>query len=631
MQINNQGITFAFLWLRLQTATIYFMMNVRLFALCLILGVCNSSSWALSSSDVSVSLATSPHFILDHNKPCEEGPSASYVGIKVTNTSGAVLNDVTVTLTTLSSTSSRAATLSDSVLFIGTMVDNASKTAYYYIKYPCSDAVDIDFTFVVSDNQSGTVSFNTTVTSKNTISASAGGQVDSRTTDTSVILGGLISDTITYSFGNIQVGDEIEFQPSGDSLFDPNQLVLLNCKIISSDIPINVPVGTEDKMYFVSTKKYTGTNKKVKVVFFFVNKMTSGTTTLSPFAALTSGNNLKYSGNFGSGLAYKTIASVTNTTPFEVNRSIDNAIVSANDTVIFTVDIVNTSAETIMFDEIVETLDTGYTFVEIQPESEVTSAILTDEPATSSTEEISFVGGVEEATFPYQSYTVEPSDTVTLVYSAVAPSTNTTLDETTTEVMVGGTVGGDDESESCVGCGALPVELLFFDVSGDKNERSLIWSTASELNCDYFEVARSVDGNNFEHIGTMNGQGTTVRVTVYNYSDHYPINETVYYRLRQYDYDGTYFDYFASIRVANETSGVIIAPNPANNQFSITVHPGNDLNKVDIYTTMGKHVLSINTFGSADKIDISSLPSGMYLVDIETINRLYRTRLLKND
>ncbi len=606
------------------------MMKIRLLAFSVLLCAINDLGWALNNSDVDVSLATSPHFILDHNKPCEEGPSASYVGIKVENTSGGTLHGVTVTLKTLTSTAARASTRSDSVLFIGSIDDNASKTAYFYIKFPCSDGVDIDFTFDITDDQSGTVNFSTTVTSENAISASAGGQVDSRTTDTSVILGGLISDTITYSFGNIQVGDEIEFQPSGDSLFDPNQLVLLNCKIISSDIPINVPVGTTDQMYFVATKKYTGTNKKVKVVFFFINKMTSGNATLTPFAALTSGNNLKYSGNFGSGIAYKTITAATNTSPFEVTRSLDNSILSANDTVVFSIEIVNTSTETVMFDEIVETLDTGYTFVGIEPESDVTSALLTAEPTTSSIEEISFVGGVEEATYPYESYTIEPSDTITLVYSATAPSSNTSLDETTTEVMIGGNIGGGDESQSCVGCGALPVELLYFEIKGDAKSRVLTWATASELNCDYFEISRSMDGISYEDLGLVTGNGTTVEVSTYVFDDQNLASGVVYYRLQQFDYDGKSYDFVNSIKLELPHEGITLAPNPAENYVKLNFDESFADAEVKLTTLNGEVLDRYNLSIEPKWLDLRHIPKGIYVIDIKTeSNRIYK-RLLVN-
>ncbi|MBO6516748.1 MAG: T9SS type A sorting domain-containing protein [Bacteroidia bacterium] len=589
--------------------------------------------FALSNSDVTISRVTAPNFTLDHNKPCDEGPSASYIGIKVTNVSGGNLKDVKVYLQTVTSTSSRAISLSDSTRIIGKLADNQSKTAYYYIKYPCTDGTSVSFSVIVSDDQSGTVSFNTTVTSKDMISASAGGQVDSRTTDTSATIGGLVSDTITYSFGNIKVGDELEFQPTGDSLFNPNNLVLLNCKIISSDIPDNVPVGTEDKMYFVASKRYNGTNHKVKVIFYFVNKMISGSATLSPFASMTSGNSLKYSGNFGTGIAIKAIAPVTNTSPFEVNRSIDQAIASVGDTVVFTVDVINTTSETVMFDQIVETLDTGYAFVQIEPTSEVTSAELTAEPETNDVYSIEFVGGVEETTYPYQTYTIEPADTVTLVYSATVPaSSGGSIDTTTTEVMVGGTIGGTDESAGCVGCSALPVHLLSFEARKVENEHRLTWKTASEYDNSHFNLLVSTNGIDYHHITQVPGKGYSQSVTDYEYTHSIvTLQKRTFYRLDQIDFNGSKRSYFTKITSNMLESGINVYPNPTHNILTLGPMEDASLNSVVVRSANGRELnVPFNTLDNGEtKLDLSALSDGIYIIQIETDAHTYSRRIIK--
>ena len=50
------------------------------------LSLFSNLSYALDSLQVKVELATAPLFTLDSNKPCEEGPSAAHVGIRLINT-----------------------------------------------------------------------------------------------------------------------------------------------------------------------------------------------------------------------------------------------------------------------------------------------------------------------------------------------------------------------------------------------------------------------------------------------------------------------------------------------------------------------------------------------------------------
>ncbi|XOV68445.1 MAG: beta strand repeat-containing protein [Fluviicola sp.] len=87
---------------------------------------------------------------------------------------------------------------------------------------------------------------------------------------------------------------------------------------------------------------------------------------------------------------------------------------------------------------------------------------------------------------------------------------------------------------------SLPVELVGF--GGQRNDLSvtLQWHTISEVDNDYFEIQRAVAEGEFEAIGQVNGQGTTINKTTYDYEDVFPSRETAYYRLKQVDFDGDF-------------------------------------------------------------------------------------------
>lgn len=84
----------------------------------------------------------------------------------------------------------------------------------------------------------------------------------------------------------------------------------------------------------------------------------------------------------------------------------------------------------------------------------------------------------------------------------------------------------------------LPIELASFDLEADETGTRLYWLTASELNNDYFTLERSTDGQNFEPVATIAGAGNSIRPLHYEYTDTYAYSGTVYYRLKQTDYDG---------------------------------------------------------------------------------------------
>lgn len=89
------------------------------------------------------------------------------------------------------------------------------------------------------------------------------------------------------------------------------------------------------------------------------------------------------------------------------------------------------------------------------------------------------------------------------------------------------------------GVNPFPVRWLSFTATRTDAGARLAWATASEINNDRFEVERSTDATSFTKIGAVLGSGTTNSVTQYTYLDADAPQGTVFYRLRQVDYDGS--------------------------------------------------------------------------------------------
>lgn len=88
---------------------------------------------------------------------------------------------------------------------------------------------------------------------------------------------------------------------------------------------------------------------------------------------------------------------------------------------------------------------------------------------------------------------------------------------------------------------ALPIELVQFEAKVVEGKVMLSWQTASEQNNDFFTLERSYDAQSFEPLIRVVGAGNSNIIQNYNYTDW--IDEpktTLYYRLKQTDYDGNY-------------------------------------------------------------------------------------------
>jgi len=94
--------------------------------------------------------------------------------------------------------------------------------------------------------------------------------------------------------------------------------------------------------------------------------------------------------------------------------------------------------------------------------------------------------------------------------------------------------------ELAIAKGATPLPIILKDFTAKFNGESvdLFWETASEINNDYFSIEKSSDGKDFLTIAKIEGAGYSSNNLSYYSEDKYPFPGTIYYRLRQTDYDG---------------------------------------------------------------------------------------------
>jgi len=85
----------------------------------------------------------------------------------------------------------------------------------------------------------------------------------------------------------------------------------------------------------------------------------------------------------------------------------------------------------------------------------------------------------------------------------------------------------------------LPVELVHLSAFKNNDVIDLEWVTASEINSDYFEVLRTGKQMIFETIGSVAAAGQSSSFEDYYFTDYEPYSGVNYYKLIEYDIDGT--------------------------------------------------------------------------------------------
>ncbi|MBT34602.1 MAG: hypothetical protein CMO01_33485 [Thalassobius sp.] len=167
---------------------------------------------------------------------------------------------------------------------------------------------------------------------------------------------------------------------------------------------------------------------------------------------------------------------------------------------------------------------------------------------------------------------------------------------------------------------SLPVDLLYFNTKLTDNKPYLSWVTTSESNNDYFEVLRSFDGNNWKSITSISGKGNSEEMVSYYYHDTELItsNTTIYYMLKQVDYDGNYeYSNINSVQLPSSKATVYMYPNPVEDILNVNFVSSQDKSHNIIFVDItGNIIESITTSETQNEINIRQLPSGLYIVRV---------------
>lgn len=118
---------------------------------------------------------------------------------------------------------------------------------------------------------------------------------------------------------------------------------------------------------------------------------------------------------------------------------------------------------------------------------------------------------------------------------------------------------------------SLPVTMLPLKATPAGNKVVLNWGTAFEQNSSHFEVWRSTDGVNFNHlVGTVQAQGNSNNIVNYSLTDNAPEKGMNYYRVRELDKDERQtLSNIASVNMTQTAKGVIVYPNPATTTLTL--------------------------------------------------------------
>lgn len=181
---------------------------------------------------------------------------------------------------------------------------------------------------------------------------------------------------------------------------------------------------------------------------------------------------------------------------------------------------------------------------------------------------------------------------------------------------------GDDNS--------LPVELVLFEVSASENNVLLKWQTASEINNSHFEIIRSKDGENWLCIGKQNGNGNDIDGEDYSFVDYNPLNGINYYKLKQFDFDGSFsYSQIKSVDFNMNNFNALIYPNPLNNS-DLYIEANHNIKSIEIYNSQMQLIKTYSDKSAKSKLINIDFSEGVYLVKIYSDKSSVTKKLIIN-
>ena len=185
-------------------------------------------------------------------------------------------------------------------------------------------------------------------------------------------------------------------------------------------------------------------------------------------------------------------------------------------------------------------------------------------------------------------------------------------------------------------CIIEPLPVSWLSIKAIKNNKGGVdvkWATASEINNDFFTVEKSLDNRNFNQIGTVKGSGTKNTTSHYSFEDYNPGALTVYYRIKQTDFNGE-FDYSSVVAITplKGINNVSFQPNPASNMVSLNWESDvREVMTIQLTTISGLVILSeqLPVDGNAYNLNIDNVNNGLYMVNIMSKGSMvFRSKLV---
>ena len=164
---------------------------------------------------------------------------------------------------------------------------------------------------------------------------------------------------------------------------------------------------------------------------------------------------------------------------------------------------------------------------------------------------------------------------------------------------------------------APPIQLMMFTATPNGDNVDVEWTTGGELDNDFFTVERSKDGDQWQIVEIIQGNGTSFTTILYGIKDHDPLPGTSFYRIKQTDFNGN-GTYSPVVEVVRQGSANIsVYPNPAQSLVSVEAENIEAMD-IELHNAAGQSIpIAITRDQGKAWIALNTLPVGTYILTFQ--------------
>jgi type IX secretion system substrate protein len=219
------------------------------------------------------------------------------------------------------------------------------------------------------------------------------------------------------------------------------------------------------------------------------------------------------------------------------------------------------------------------------------------------------------------------------IYMAAGDGGFYKLNTASTALVHIGTLSDNSLSNDLASCSypfsILSVSWASFSVSMNSNDNvSVNWSVEDASDVKGFYVERSNDDENWQQLSYVD---FAQNQSNYSFTDANPLQGNNYYRIHEVDYnnDESYSE-IKMIAVASSDTKIAVWPNPARGVVNIQNNSADNNLKAQVFDAFGRMVTGVNIHQGSNSVNISSLPSGTYVMHVEGNNGVaYNEKIIK--